>query len=55
MTVPSAVTNVTDTDIGREGTMSVQQALQQQVPGIIISDAAGNPRRAEVSFRGFDA
>ena len=41
ITVPSAVTNVTDTDIDREGTMQVQQALQQQVPGIIISDAAG--------------
>lgn len=55
ITVPSAVTNVTDTDINREGTMQVQQALQQQVPGIIISDAAGNPMRAEVSYRGFDA
>lgn len=55
ITVPSAVTNVTDTDIDREGTMQVQQALQQQVPGIIISDAAGNPLRAEVSYRGFDA
>ena len=49
------MTNVTDTDIDREGTMQVQQALQQQVPGIIISDAAGNPLRAEVSYRGFDA
>jgi outer membrane receptor protein involved in Fe transport len=55
ITVPSAVTNVTDADIDREGTAQVQQALQQQVPGIIISDAAGNPLRAEVSFRGFDA
>jgi len=55
VTVPSAVTNVTDTDINREGTMQVQQALQQNVPGIIISDAAGNPMRAEVSYRGFDA
>jgi iron complex outermembrane recepter protein len=55
VTVPSAVTNVTDTEIDREGTMSVQQALQQNVPGIIISDAAGNPLRAEVSYRGFDA
>jgi outer membrane receptor for Fe3+-dicitrate len=54
-TVPSAVTNVTDTEIEREGTGSVQQALQQNVPGIIISDAAGNPMRAEVSYRGFDA
>ncbi len=54
-TIPSAVTTVTDTDIAREGTMQIQQALQQQVPGVIISDAAGNPLRAEVSYRGFDA
>jgi iron complex outermembrane recepter protein len=55
ITVPSAVTNVTDTDIEAEGTGSIQQALQQKVPGIIISDAAGNPLRAELSYRGFDA
>ncbi len=55
ITVPSAVTNVTDTDIEHEGTGSIQQTLQQRVPGIIISDAAGNALRAELSFRGFDA
>ena len=55
ITVPSAVTNVTDTDIEAEGTGSIQQTLQQKVPGIIISDAAGNPLRAELSYRGFDA
>jgi outer membrane receptor protein involved in Fe transport len=55
VTVPSAVTNVTDTDIEQEGTGSIQQTLQQRVPGIIISDAAGNALRAELSFRGFDA
>jgi outer membrane receptor protein involved in Fe transport len=55
ITVPSAVTNVTDTDIEAEGTASIQQTLQQKVPGIIISDAAGNPMRAEISYRGFDA
>lgn len=53
--VPSAVSTVTDTDISRDGTKQIQQVLQQQVPGIIISDAAGNPMRAEVSYRGFDA
>lgn len=52
-TVPSAVTNVTDADIEREGTGQVQDALQQKVPGIIVSDAAGNPVRSEVNFRGF--
>lgn len=53
ITVPSAVTNVTDADIEREGTAQVQEVLQQKVPGIIISDAAGNPLRSEVNFRGF--
>lgn len=53
--VPSAVSTVTDRDIARDGTKQVQQVLQQQVPGIILSDAAGNPMRAEVSYRGFDA
>jgi len=55
ITVPSAVTNVTDSEIEHEGTGSIQQTLQQRVPGIIISDAAGNPLRAELSYRGFDA
>lgn len=53
--VPSAVSTVTDGDIARDGTKQVQQVLQQNVPGVIISDAAGNPLRAEVSYRGFDA
>ena len=53
ITVPSAVTNITDADIAREGTGQVQEVLQQRVPGIIISDAAGNPIRSEVNFRGF--
>jgi iron complex outermembrane recepter protein len=54
-TVPSAVTTISDTEIEREGTSSIQQTLQHQVPSVILSDAAGNPLRAEVSFRGFDA
>ena len=53
--IPSAVSTVTDADVDQEGTGQIQQVLQQTVPGIIISDAAGNPLRAEVSYRGFDA
>jgi len=53
ITVPSAVTTITDADIEREGTGQVQEVLQQKVPGVIISDAAGNPIRSEVNFRGF--
>ncbi len=55
ITVPSAVTNVTDSEIEHEGTGSIQQTLQQRVPGVIISDAAGNALRSELSYRGFDA
>ncbi|HWK33718.1 MAG TPA: TonB-dependent receptor [Hyphomicrobium sp.] len=55
ITVPSAASTITDADIERTGTGEIQQTLQQQVPGIIVSDAAGNPLRSEVSFRGFDA
>ena len=53
--VPSAVSTIGSADIARDGTGQIQQVLQQQVPGIIISDAAGNSLRAEVSYRGFDA
>lgn len=53
--VPSAVSTVTDRDIERDGSKQIQQVLQQNVPGVIISDAAGNPLRAEISYRGFDA
>ncbi len=53
--IPSAVSTVTDYDIDSDGSRQVQNVLQQQVPGVIISDAAGNPLRAEISYRGFDA
>jgi iron complex outermembrane receptor protein len=53
--VPSGVSTANSQDIDRDGVKQVQQVLQQQVPGIILSDAAGNPLRAEVSYRGFDA
>jgi len=53
--VPASVWTVTSTEINREGAGEVQQAIQSQVPGVILSDAAGNPLRAEVSYRGFDA
>ncbi len=54
-TVPSAVSTVSQEDIDREGTKQVQRVLEQQVPSVTLSDAAGNPARAELSFRGFDA
>ncbi|MCH9765111.1 MAG: TonB-dependent receptor plug domain-containing protein, partial [Alphaproteobacteria bacterium] len=54
-TVPSAVSTITPSDITREGSKQVQNAIEQNVPSATLSDAAGNPARAELQFRGFDA
>lgn len=53
--VPAAVGIVSAADVARNGTGQVQNALQQQVPGIILSDTAGSGFRTDVSYRGFDA
>ena len=53
--VPSAVGTVSAAQISREGSGQVQNVLQQQVPGIILSDTAGSSFRTDVSYRGFDA
>jgi len=53
--VPSAVGRVTSEQITNEGTKQVQNVLQQQVPGIILSDTTGGGLRTDVSYRGFDA
>ncbi len=53
--VPGAVGTVSAADVARNGTGQVQNVLQQQVPGIILSDTAGSGFRTDVSYRGFDA
>ncbi len=53
--VPGAVGIVSAADVARNGTGQVQNVLQQQVPGIILSDTAGSGFRTDVSYRGFDA
>ncbi|HMN37092.1 MAG TPA: TonB-dependent receptor [Hyphomicrobium sp.] len=53
--VPSAVGTVSAAQVEREGSGLVQNALQQQVPGIILSDTAGGGLRTDISYRGFDA
>lgn len=53
--VPAAVGRATAADVSREGSGQVQNVLQQQVPGIILSDTAGSGFRTDVSYRGFDA
>jgi len=53
--VPAAVNAVGAAQIARTGSLNIGDALQQQVPGIILSDTTGNPFMPDIQFRGFTA
>jgi outer membrane receptor protein involved in Fe transport len=53
--VPGAVSAVTSGEIARSGSPAMQDALRQNVPGVIISDVTGNPFSTDVQYRGFTA
>ena len=53
--VPSAVSQVSSREIEKSGSPAIQDALQQYVPGAIISDANGNPFQTDIQYRGFTA
>ena len=53
--VPAAVNAVGAAQIARTDSLNIAVALQQHVPGLIISDTTGNPFMPEVQFRGFVA
>lgn len=53
--VPTGVSTVTAKDIERSGSVSLQDTLQQRVPGVVISDAQGNGFQTDVQYRGFSA
>jgi iron complex outermembrane receptor protein len=53
--VPSAINAVGAAQIARTGSLNVADALQQQVPGILVSDTTGNSFTPEIQFRGFTA
>jgi outer membrane receptor protein involved in Fe transport len=53
--VPAAVNAVGAGQIARTGSLNIADALQQQVPGVIISDTTGNPFMPDIQFRGFVA
>jgi iron complex outermembrane receptor protein len=53
--VPSAINAVGAAQIARTGSLNIADALQQQVPGISISDTTGNPFQPDIEFRGFVA
>jgi outer membrane receptor protein involved in Fe transport len=53
--VPASVNFVDAERIARTGSMNITDALSQQVPGVSISEVAGNPFQPNVEFRGFVA
>ncbi|WKA31048.1 TonB-dependent receptor [Bradyrhizobium roseum] len=53
--VPAAINAVGAGQIARTGSLNIGDALQQQVPGIILSDTTGNPFMPDIQFRGFTA
>ncbi|WP_088343978.1 MULTISPECIES: TonB-dependent receptor [Rhodomicrobium] len=53
--VPNAVGRVTAEDVERSGAVTIEQALQLTVPGIILSDLQGSEFQTDVQYRGFVA
>src|SRR5229473_1693361 len=53
--VPASVNIVDVNQIQRTQSLNIADALQQYVPGIIISEVTGNPFQPNVQFRGFVA
>jgi iron complex outermembrane receptor protein len=53
--VAASINAVGAAQIERTGSLNIADVLQQQVPGIIISDTTGNPFMPDIQFRGFVA
>ena len=53
--VPAAINAVGAAQIARTDSLNIAVALQQHVPGLIISDTTGNPFQPDIQFRGFVA
>src|SRR6185312_14924036 len=53
--VPAAINAVGAGQIARTDSFDIGVALQQHVPGVILSDTTGNPFQPDVQFRGFVA
>lgn len=50
---PGSVSTITPSDITRGGEANPANALQQSVPGVVLTDASGNAFLQEINFRGF--
>lgn len=53
--VPAATNVLTNDDVVRTGIPSALDALNEQVPGVSLDDAQGNPNQPNLIYRGFAA
>ncbi len=54
--VPGAVSQISSAEIQKSGASpAIEDALQQYVPGAIISDVNGNPFSTDIQYRGYTA
>src|SRR5882672_4456752 len=53
--VPATINAVGAGQIARTGSLNIADALDQQVPGIVVSGVTGNPFQPDIQFRGFAA
>src|SRR5258706_250470 len=53
--VPASVNVVDANQIKQTGSLNVSDALQKNVPGVIVNEVTGNPFQPNVEFRGFVA
>jgi outer membrane receptor protein involved in Fe transport len=53
--VPASVNALGAAQIARTGSLNIADALQQQVPGVVVNEVSGNPFQPNVEFRGFVA
>jgi outer membrane receptor protein involved in Fe transport len=53
--VPASINAVGAAQIARTDSLNIADALQQHVPGLVISDTTGNPFQPDIQFRGFVA
>jgi outer membrane receptor protein involved in Fe transport len=51
--VPASLNVVDANQIKQTGSLNIGDALQKYVPGVVVSEVAGNPFQPNVQFRGF--
>ena len=53
--VPAATNVVTDREVTRTGLPQAVRALEDNIPGVNLSNAAGNPNQPNLFYHGFEA